>query len=164
VRDFKDMNMNMTTGGGVHTTVTIMVVTRYSTTSHVAVLSPQMTSLSPPFSHPPFSHGRGRCDRVPWAHALRAFNSVLSTRYARHPRLFAPPISALIATRRSSSYGPLTVLSRSSHGPLTVLSRSSHGPLTVHPAARLLRVWRLQTLHLAASRCISLHLARIGCR
>ena len=96
----------------------------------VAVLSPQMTSLSPPFSHPPFSHGRGRCDRVPWAHALRAFNSALSTRYARHPRLFAPPISALIATRRSSS----------------------HGPLTVHPAAFLLRVWRLQTLHLAASR------------
>ena len=107
---------------GVHTTVTIQ--------HDEPVLSPQMTSLSPPFSHPPFSHGRGRCDRVPRAYALRAFNSVLSTRYARHPRLFAPPISALIATRRSSS----------------------HGPLTVHPAARLLRARRLQTLHLAASR------------
>ena len=109
-----------------------MVCTRRSRTIQhdEPVLSPQMTSLSPPFSHPPFSHGRGRCDRVPRAYALRAFNSALSTRYARHPRLFAPPISALIATRRSSS----------------------HGPLTVHPAARLLRAWRLQTLHLAASR------------
>ena len=122
------MNMNMMFDG-VHTTVTIMVVT-IQHDEPVAVLYPQMTSLSPPFSHPPFSHGRGRCDRVPRAYALRAFNSVLSTRYARHPRLFAPPISALIATRRSSS----------------------HGPLTVHPAARLLRARRLQTLHLAASR------------
>ena len=51
------------------------------------------------------------------------------------PRLFAPtpsrPISALIATRRSSSRSPL--------------ARFSHG-VTVHPAARLLRAWLLHRL------------------
>lgn len=113
MRDFKDMNMNMMLDGRwcAHDGHTIQ--------HDEPVLSPQMTSLSPPFSHPPFSHGRGRCDRVPRAYALRAFNSVLSTRYARHPRLFAPPISALIATRRSSSHANCNskiILSRSSHG------------------------------------------------
>jgi len=110
-----------------------MVCTRRShdTARRAGSISTDDISLPALFTPALFTeHGRGRCDRVPRAYALRAFNSALSTRYARHPRLFAPPISALIATRRSSS----------------------HGPLTVHPAARLLRVWRLQTLHLAASR------------
>ena len=114
-----------------------MVCTRRSRTIQhdEPVLSPQMTSLSPPFSH-----GRGRCDRVPRAYALRAFNSVLSTRYARHPRLFAPPISALIATRRSSSHANCNSK--------IIFSRSSHGAPCCAPAAGVL----LQTLHLAASR------------
>ena len=57
------------------------------------------------------------------------------------------------------------LLSRFSHYPLTILSRFSHGApccgpggcrlcisLHLHPAVRLLRAWRLQTLRLAASR------------
>ena len=110
---------------GVHTTVTIHI----QHDEPVLFSTDRMTSLSPPFSL--FTRSRPVRYRVARAYALCAFNSALSTRYARHPaRLFAPPISALFATRISSS----------------------HGPLTVHPAARLLRAWRLQTLHLAPSR------------
>ena len=118
------------------------------------------------------------------------------SRRGTQPRMFAPPpsrpISALIATRRSSSHcviappinshcviaPPISALiatrRSSSHGSLTILSLSSHGSLTAHPAAGLAAAdfasRCISTLLCACCGrggcrlCISLHLARIGCR